>query len=209
MLVPELVSSDLAAAGGLLARFGFVAEGNLWHLGNQAIRLAAGAPQGHGRIDHVALAVPDIDATLAGLIGRGLSLADVTPTGPEAIPEFWAGGLRYVYLDGPDGARIELCQRLVGPVGRIGQDHVGIPCHDVAGMQAFFLGQGAQPVAAVDLQRPEGVIPVRFLGFQGGMVELYQPADPVRAASGHWSRLLVKGLAAPVAGPEGLTLAPL
>jgi catechol 2,3-dioxygenase-like lactoylglutathione lyase family enzyme len=209
VLVPELTTPDPEAAGRLLARFGFVPDAGLWRLGSQALRVTSGAPQGHGRIDHVALAVPDIDKALADLTAQGLALADVTPNGPEFIAEFWGDGLRYVYLSGPDGARIELCQRITGAAPAVGQDHVGIPCHDLAAVQGFFLNHGAEPVAAVDLARPEGRIPVRFLAFHGGMVELYQPGAPARADTGHWSRLLVAGLAAPVAGPEGLILTPL
>jgi catechol 2,3-dioxygenase-like lactoylglutathione lyase family enzyme len=192
-----------------MARFGFVPEGGLWRLGDQALRITAGAPGGHGRIDHVALAVPDLGLALAELTARGLTLADVTPEGPEFIPEFWGDGLSYAYLSGPDGARIELCQRITGAAAAIGQDHVGIPCRDLAGMERFFLDQGARPLSAVDLIRPEGTIPVRFLAFQGGTVELYRPPMADRARPGHWSRLLVASLAAPREGPEGLTLAPL
>ncbi|MFC3084605.1 VOC family protein [Tabrizicola soli] len=211
MLVPELTLAAPDAGARMLERFGFRPDAALWRLGSQALRVTQGEPRGHGRIDHVALTVPDIDRALADLTTRGLTLdAGVTPGGPELIPEFWTGGLRFAYLAGPEGARIELCQRLTGASAETGQDHVGIPCADLAPMQAFFEGQGARLVAAVDLDRPEGRIPVRFLAFQGGMVELYQPVSPApRAAPGLWSRLLVTGLATPIHGPEGLVLAPL
>lgn len=210
MLVPELTLAAPDTGAGVLESFGFRLDAGLWRLGSQALRLVPGQPQGHGRIDHVALAVPDIDQAVATLVARGISLArDVTPDGPELIPEFWNDGLRFVYLAGPEGARIELCQRVTGAPAEIGQDHVGIPCRDLAAMQAFFLSQGAQPIADVDLDRPEGVTAVRFLSFHGGMVELFQPASAPRAAHGLWSRLLVQGLATPVQGPEDLALAPL
>ena len=209
MLVPELVSPDPMAAGQTLARFGFVADAGLWRLGSQAVRVVAGVPQGHGRIDHVALTVPDMDRAVADFAARGIALADVTPRGPEVIPEFWGDGLRFAYFQGPEGARIELCQRLTGAAEEIGHDHIGIPCADLAAMQGFFEAEGARLTAAVDLSRPEGIIPVRFLAFQGGVIELYQPPRADRAARGLWSRLLVPGLPAPLDGPEGLTLAPL
>lgn len=211
MLVPELTLAAPEAGGRMLERFGFSPDAGLWRLGSQALRVVQGQPQGHGRIDHVALTVPDIDRALADLTARGLTLdATATPDGPRLIPEFWTDGLRFAYLTGPEAARIELCQRLTGAPAGIGQDHVGIPCADLAPMQAFFEGQGARLIAAVDLDRPEGTIPVRFLAFHGGVVELYQPVSPApRAAPGLWSRLLVPGLAAPIHGPEGLVLAPL
>ena len=214
MLVPDLavLDPDVAAAG--LAGFGFVPDGGLWRLGNQVLRLSpaspGGAVPGHGRIDHIALTVPDIDAALAGLVARGIALdTGVTPDGPGLIPEFWGDGLRYVYLAGPEGARIEFCQRITGAPDAMGHDHIGIPCDDIAAMTAFFQAQGASPVAAYTLSRPGGDIPVRFLAFQGGVIELYQPAAASRSAPSLWSRLLVGGLAAAVDGPEGLHLAPL
>jgi catechol 2,3-dioxygenase-like lactoylglutathione lyase family enzyme len=209
VLVPELTVTDPTRAARALKSFGFAPDGGLWRLGSQGLRLAEGAPGGHGRIDHLALAVPDIDAALAALSAKGIALADVTPDGPELIPEFWEAGLRFVYLSGPEGARIELCQRVAGAAPAIGHDHIGIPCSDLGAMQGFFEGQGARLIASVELSRPEGTIPVRFLAFQGGVVELFQPPRAGRARAGLWSRLMIPGLAGPVDGPEGLTLAPL
>jgi catechol 2,3-dioxygenase-like lactoylglutathione lyase family enzyme len=211
VLVPELtVQNPDHAAKVLREVFGFAPDAGLMRRGSQAVRLVAGAPQGHGRIDHIALTVPDMDKALAGLLAAGASLdAGVTPNGAELIPEFWDEGLRFVYLSGPETARIELCQRVTGAAPEVGHDHIGIPCLDLARVQTFCEGLGAQLTAAVDLARPEGVIPVRFLAFAGGVIELYQPKDAARAAHGLWSRLLVPGLPAPVEGPEGLILSPL
>ena len=211
MLVPELtVQNTDQAARALETVFGFAPDGGLWHRGSQAVRLVVGQPQGHGRIDHIALTVPDMDVAVAGLRAAGAAFdAAVTPNGPQLIPEFWDDGIRFVYFSGPFTARIELCQRITGAAPEVGHDHIGIPCHDLAAMQAFFEGQGALLTASVDLDRPEGVIPVRFLAFSGGLLELYQPKHADRATHGLWSRLLVAGLPGPVEGPEGLILAPL
>jgi catechol 2,3-dioxygenase-like lactoylglutathione lyase family enzyme len=209
VLVPELTVANPTMAAKALESFGFALDAGLWKLGSQALRLVQGAPGGHGRIDHVALTVPDMDKAVARLTAKGIALADVTPKGPELIPEFWDAGLRFVYLSGPEGARIELCQRVTGAAPEMGHDHIGIPCHDLAAMQGFFAGQGARPTAAVDLARPEGVIPVRFLAFHGGVIELFQPPRADRLRAGLWSRLLIPGLPGRVDGPEGLTLAPL
>ncbi|NJS38001.1 MAG: VOC family protein [Rhodobacteraceae bacterium] len=211
MLVPELtVQNPDHAAKVLREVFGFVPDAGLMRRGSQAVRLVVGAPEGHGRIDHIALTVPEMDAALAELLAGGASLdAGVTPNGAELIPEFWDEGLRFVYLSGPETARIELCQRITGAAPEVGHDHIGIPCHDLTRVQTFCEGLGATLTAAVDLARPEGNIPVRFLAFAGGVIELYQPRDAVRSAQGLWSRLLVPGLPAPVEGPEGLILSPL
>ncbi len=211
MLVPELTVRNPDAAAQVLAKvFGFSTQGGLMHRGTQAVRLVAGSAEGHGRIDHIALTVPDMDTALAELMAAGASLeASVTPNGAELIPEFWDDGLRFVYLSGPETARIELCQRITGAAPEVGHDHVGIPCLDLAAMQDFLEAQGARLTAAVDLSRPEGVIPVRFLAYAGGVIELYQPAQATRSARGLWSHLLVPGLATALEGPEGLILAPL
>jgi catechol 2,3-dioxygenase-like lactoylglutathione lyase family enzyme len=210
VLVPELTVLHLDAAAKVLESFGFAQDGGLWRLGTQALRLTSGRPQGHGRIDHIALTVPDMDAALARLQAQGVILDDgITPNGPELIPEFWDDGLRFVYLAGPESARIELCQRVSGAPAAVGHDHIGIPCADLSAMQAFFQTHGATLTAAVDLARPEGTIPVRFLAFHGGTIELFQPKTAIRSPHGLWSRLLIDGLPAALAGPEGLTLAPL
>lgn len=209
MLVPELTLANPTEAAKALQAFGFSESAGLWHLGSQALRLVQGQAQGHGRIDHIALTVPDMDAALAALTARGIALdPKVTPNGPELIPEFWDAGLRFVYLSGPESARIELCQRVTGAPPQIGHDHIGIPCADLPAVQAFFEGQGARLTTTIELARPDGTIPVRFLDFHGGVIELFQPASADRAAQGLWSRLLIPGLPAPIHGPEGLTLAP-
>ncbi len=211
MLVPELtvVNPDHAAAM-LVSVFGFVTDHGVLRRGNQAVQLVAGQPRGHGRIDHIALTVPDMDAALAGLVAAGAALdTGVTPNGAELIPEFWEDGLRFVYLSGPETARIELCQRITGAAPEVGHDHIGIPCHDLPAVQDFLEGQGAVVTTAVSLQRPGGLIPVRFLALAGGVIELYQPGKAARDPDGLWSRLLVPGLPATLEGPEGLILSPL
>jgi len=211
MLVSELTVRNPDQAADVLATvFGFAPDHGLMRRGSQAVRLIKGQPQGHGRIDHIALTVPDIDASLATLMAAGATLdAAVTPNGAVFIPEFWDDGLRFAYLSGPESARIELCQRLTGASPEVGHDHIGIPCRDLLAMQGFFEGQGAALTASVDLRRPEGMIPVRFFAYSGGVIELFQPLRADRATHGLWSRLLIPGLPATLEGPEGLILAPL
>lgn len=211
MLVPELTLANPDAGANVLQTvFGFRREGGLFTRGSQALRLVQGAPQGHGRIDHIALCVPDMDAALRDLQAAGAMLDPaITPNGPDLIPEFWEDGIRYVYLSGPEGARIELCQRITGAAAEVGHDHIGIPCHDIAAMQVFLEGQGACLIASAELNRPNGTIPVRFLACADGVIELFQPKTAERAQNGLWSRLGIGGLAAEVTGPEGLILSPL
>ena len=54
-------------------------------------------------LEHIGLAVEDIEASVAELKGRGVSFrTDIIARGPT---------LRIAFLDGPDGAVIELLQR--------------------------------------------------------------------------------------------------
>lgn len=216
-IIPELAVTDPAAARALLSGvFGFVAgEDGLVRLGSQAVAIvAAPAPAGHGKIDHLALSVADVDATLAALLARGAVLEGTTPDGPREIAEFWGTGVRYVFLRGPEGARIELCARrgAGGPAGIAGHDHIGIPCTDIAASERFFRELGLTPLAAVDLDRPEGVTHVRFLRHGDSVVELYGPPDlrgraAPFAADALWRglRLTGTGLASGGrTGPDGL-----
>lgn len=217
-IVPELAVRDRATAAQMLIQvFGFRAEGGpdgLLCLGDQAVALVAARDAGHGVIDHLALAVADVDAALAQLEARGGRLDGTTPDGPREIAEFWETGVRYVFLEGPEGARIELCARLGGGGrgGLPGHDHLGIPCTDIAATEGFFLSLGLVPVAGVDLARAEGVTKVRFLSAGQGMVELYEPptlrgAAAPFAAEGHWRGLRLIGAAGAAGlriGPDGL-----
>jgi hypothetical protein len=101
--IPRLGVQDIAAASDHLAQvFGFRPEGdtNRLRLDDQRIELHQdAAAAGHGRIDHLALAVDDDDAALATALARGGVLdSGVTPDGPLFIPEFWTAGTRYVFL---------------------------------------------------------------------------------------------------------------
>jgi catechol 2,3-dioxygenase-like lactoylglutathione lyase family enzyme len=209
-VIPQLVLPDPDAARAQLARhFGFRSEDGLMLLGTQAVTVVAGPAGGHGVIDHLALAVPDVEAAVAGALARG-AVADlsVTPDGALEIPEFHAGGVRYLFLQGPGGARIEMIQNLAAPHGP-GHDHIGIPCSDIAASAAFLAGLGAVPLSAATLRRAGGETQVRFLALAGSVLELYQPPVPPRpAAMGLWRCLRVPGIL-PVTGPDGLTLAPI
>ncbi len=212
-IVPELAVQDLAGAESLLcAVFGFARDGDMLRLNDQRLALVqADGPRGHGGIDHLALSVNDTDAALAHLIARGARLEETTPDGPKEIAEFWDNGVRYVFLQGPEGARIELCAKRQSPAQphRPGHDHIGIPCTDIAASVAFFTELGAKPVAAFDLIRPEGTVAVRFLAAGQSVVELYAPPGHDAAALSQaplWRglRLHGTGRSGRLTGPDGL-----
>lgn len=217
-LIPELAVADADAACRMLSDvFGFVPDAGLMRLGSQRIAVQqAPGPRGHGKIDHLALAVADVDAALAAALARGAVLDDTTPDGPREIAEFWDAGVRYVFLRGPEGARIEFCARLPQDHrrGLPGHDHIGLPCTDIDASEAFFLAFGLTRLAAVNLTRPDGVTPVRFLAAGASVVELYGPpalrgARPDFAPDALWSGLQLHGSGLTPglhAGPDGLRL---
>ena len=71
-LIPQLQTADPAAAERLLVDvFGFAPDGPCLRLGSQRIALVAGPQTGHGVIDHLALAVPDVALAAQALTARG------------------------------------------------------------------------------------------------------------------------------------------
>lgn len=212
-IVPELVLKDPAAGAGMLRhQFGFVPDGGLLRLGSQRIALRQGEARGQGAMDHLALAVDAVAPSLAAVIARGGSLdAAVTPDGPVLIPEFWDAGTEYVFVEGPEGARIELCARPGSTrPGLPGHDHLGIACRDLAALRAFFLDLGLSEIAATVLRRATGDVAVAFLSTGVSTVELYAPpVPPVLAAAPVWRSLLLAGLTEARQGPEGIVLRPL
>ena len=215
--IPRLHVRDTAAAADQLTQvFGFSPNGgpDRLRLGDQRIELHQDeSAAGQGRIDHLALAVDDLDAALAAALARGGMLdGDVTPDGPLFIPEFWAAGTRYVFLKGPEGARIEFCARPgTSRPGLPGHDHIGIPCADLPGMQDFFRSLGCTDIAATMLIRAEGDVAVAFLGLGRSVIELYCPPGDAAtsvASCGHWRGLVLDGAgpAGRIDGPEGLVI---
>lgn len=217
-IIPELCVHDTAAARAMLTGlFGFAAQGDLLALGDQRIALVQGSGEiGHGGIDHLALAVENVPAALTALQAKGAVLEGTTPAGPGNIAEFWDGGIAYVFLRGPEGARIELCSRLPQDTrpGLPGHDHIGIPCTDIAASVGFFSGLGFATVHSVSLNRPDGVTEVRFLSAGASVVELYEPpalrgAKHPFTVNSFWRGLRATGTGQPAGeliGPDGLRL---
>jgi catechol 2,3-dioxygenase-like lactoylglutathione lyase family enzyme len=181
-------------------------------LGNQRIALRQGVSMGHGHMDHLALAVDAVSPALAEVVARG-GRADpaVTPDGPVLIPEFWDAGTEYVFVEGPEGARIELCARPGSTrPGLPGHDHIGIACRDLPGLRTFFLDLGLTEVAATVLRRASGDVAVAFLTTGISLVELYAPPiPPAPTAAPFWRSLMLAGLTDARQGPEGIVVRPL
>ncbi len=60
-----------------------------------------------GTLDHVALEVADLNAAAAELSEAGIAIVE----GPFELPDL-NGGIRGLFIHGPDGERVELLQRL-------------------------------------------------------------------------------------------------
>ena len=212
-VIPELVLKDPEAGAGMLRRqLGFVPDGVLLRLGSQRIALRQGVSSGHGPMDHLALAVEAVAPSLADVVARG-GRADraITPDGPVLIPEFWDAGTEYIFVEGPEGARIELCARPGSArPGLPGHDHLGMACRDLPGMRAFFLDLGLTEIAATVLRRATGDVAVAFLSTGVSTVELYAPpVPPPPSAAPFWRGLMLAGLAEARQGPEGVVVRPL
>lgn len=214
-LIPEIVLQDRQAGAAQIRQvFGFSEEGEFLVRGSQRVLVTQGkADGGNGRIDHLALSVPDVPAAMNACLANGGRLAAATPDGPQGIAEFWENGVDYVFLEGPEGARIELiARRPPAPPRPWGHDHIGISCADFGPMREFFLGLGLEERAVATLERPEGRVDVSFLAWGEDVLELYclpeTRADPSSSGRlGPW-RIRVEGLPS-VTGPEGVEILPL
>lgn len=220
-IVPELAVGSVSAALAQMAGvFGFRADGARLTRGDQVIALVPLAGQtGHGVIDHVALKAMDTDAAAAAALARGGVIdRGVTPDGPMEIAAFWDAGVRFQFMQGPEGARLEFCARrgvtLAQPCGLdaalAGHDHIGICCRDIDASVGFYQLLGFDLAFATTLAPADGPLPVRFLARNDQVLELYSPASRrsgamVLPARGHWQGLRLEGAgrSAVLAGPDG------
>ncbi|MFZ4827452.1 MAG: VOC family protein [Phototrophicaceae bacterium] len=93
-----------------------VARVEMMQLGNFILELyeltepqrSAIAQRQDGHIDHIALNVQDCQAAFQELRGAGFATLEDEPI---FLP-FWEHGIRYFYILGPDGERIEFCEVL-------------------------------------------------------------------------------------------------
>ncbi|MBK8023309.1 MAG: VOC family protein [Chloroflexi bacterium] len=105
----EVMQTDLRAGDEsvhvcMMSMGGFILE--MYQLvGEEGAEIAR---RGDGHIDHVALDVSDIDASFSAVRAMGL---ETLQDAPVYLP-FWERGIRYFIFRGPDGEKIEFCQRL-------------------------------------------------------------------------------------------------
>ncbi len=66
------------------------------------------AARADGHVDHFALDVDDIEATFEAVRAARLETVEDAPV---YLP-FWEQGIRYFVVRGPDGERVEFCERI-------------------------------------------------------------------------------------------------
>ena len=104
-----VMRKELPASGDtikvcMLELNGFILE--LYQLVGQGLEEVRA--RSHGHIDHIALDVQDIDAMFAAIQKTGIKSLEESPV---FLP-FWENGIYYFNILGPDGERVEFCQRI-------------------------------------------------------------------------------------------------
>lgn len=146
------------------------------------------AQRSHGVIDHFALDVIDIESALSAALARGARQDSSTPDGPVDF-SLWEKGVRYVFLSGPQGEKVELNQRLdLDPSRREenvgGWSHLGIPTHDIDASREFYRRLGFSEVLYQEVPGPDGTTKILMMAIGNFMVELYQlPGFDAEAAA--------------------------
>jgi catechol 2,3-dioxygenase-like lactoylglutathione lyase family enzyme len=158
----------------------------LVHCGDLTLRIATVEADLPGlrvaTIDHLAFRVTNVDALLDVLRRAGVPLHPAfTPDTPREIAEFWDSGVRYVFVQGPEGVPVEFCA-LRGAASTsglcTGLDHLGLR---VAATDAACLGLiagGAKERARHHLPTPNGTVEVRFLAERNLIWEVFDEPVP-------------------------------
>ena len=138
------------------------------------------AIQGVLRIDHIAIAVRDIEAALR-------FYRDTLCIAPSLITDVPTEGVRIAFLPmgGPDGSKIELLQPLdpTNSIGRFidkhgeGQHHICLQVADIDAALAALQAEGVPVLDATPRISAEGrAIFIHPKGTNGVLIELVQPA---------------------------------
>jgi methylmalonyl-CoA epimerase len=133
---------------------------------------------GIGRIDHIAIAVRDIDAALR-------FYRDVLGIAPSVIQDVPTEGVRIAFLPlgGPEGSKIELIQPLdpTNSIGRFldkhgeGQHHICLRVADIDAALATLQGEGAPVLDQTPRVSAEGrAVFIHPKGTNGVLIELVE-----------------------------------
>jgi len=133
------------------------------------------------RIDHIAIAVRDIDAALA-------FYRDTLGIAPSTIVDVPTEGVRIAFLPlgGPEGSKIELIQPLdpANSIGRFlakhgeGQHHICLAVTDIDAALAQLQAEGVPVLDQSPRIAAEGrAVFIHPKGAHGVLIELVQPAE--------------------------------
>jgi catechol 2,3-dioxygenase-like lactoylglutathione lyase family enzyme len=157
--------------------------------------LAEVGTRGHGHIDHFALDVLDIEGALEDARAAGATLDESTADGPVALPAVWTAGVRYVFLSGPDGEKVEFNQRLDLDPARRGTNlggwaHLGVPVTDMDRSRAFYERLGFAETMLAEIPVGDEAILISMMERAGFTMELYRLlgddlAEVAQRADGH------------------------
>lgn len=192
-MIPVLSLEDpTAGAEFLCAHLCFSADPVdplLLHFGTQALRLVRTGQPVPGLVDlpfdHLALRVPDPDATKSRAMALGARLHPAfTPDGPREIAEFGPSGVRFVFFQGPEGWPFEFIAPCDAPQGSPGHDHFGLRSLPLATAEAYLAEMGATLRSRHSLHGPGGTVSVTFLRLGATVFELFDEPAPRPPAFG-------------------------
>jgi catechol 2,3-dioxygenase-like lactoylglutathione lyase family enzyme len=197
-MIPVLAVNDPAAARRTLAElFGFKGDGPIMTLGGQSIVLAAPGETPEKfiplRLDHVALSVADADESCRAYLARGARLSSAfTPDGPKEIPEFWDGGVRFVFFDGPEGWPLEFCALKVAAQNSsgVGHGHYGIRRKGFEAALGELALLGAVQIARHRLGGGDAAVNVSFLQLRSAVLEVFDEPPFAPASQTGWVGLV-------------------
>ena len=137
------------------------------------------ATRGHGHIDHLTIAVSDIEQALREALHKGAELEAFTSDGPVLLESFWSAGVKYVMLKGPMGEKVELNQRLDPDPSRWderlgGWGHLGIPVTDMEKSKEFYRQFGFKQIMDAEIPGDDGTIKAIMIQKDDFIIELYQ-----------------------------------
>lgn len=185
-MIPVLSVKDKVSAGVLLkSQFGFQQSGDIFMLGDQAIKLVARGDVLANFIplpfDHLAIAASDIDQHTQHFTSKGATLSkDYTPDGPREIAEFWEQGVRYVFFRGPDNALIEFCEIKGRPhVKQFGHSHIGVRRSSIAEAMDEISQFDTKLLASYRLDGGSAPVNVAFVNWENVVLEFFD--EPLTA----------------------------